>query len=105
MSLIDKIASKMAFRCQTRDLWYGPLDDERRQNPVIGFIPKYSRKGVREKSLPAFLIHPTSPHYDEKTIDEMLNSIVKVKIAFDKKCAGLDSSSIEAYICQMTPPR
>jgi hypothetical protein len=83
------------------ELWYGPLDDEMRNHPVIGFIRKYLRKSVNEKGFPAFLIHPTSPHYDEKAIDEMLRGIVEAKIAFELK----SRDTVEEYLSAMTPPR
>ncbi len=87
------------------ELWYGSLNNEKSRHPVIGFVRKYSKKGVQEKTFPAFLIHPTSPHYDEKAIDEMLKSIMDVKIAFEQKCATLATSSGKGYLHAMTPPR
>lgn len=87
------------------DLWYRPLDDEAHCRPVIGFVRQYSKKGVRDKAFPAFLIHPTSPHYDENAIDEMIKSIIDAKVAFDNKCTDLKSSNLEDYLCEMVPPR
>lgn len=85
--------------------WYFPLDDESLQRPIIGFIPKYSRKGHHEKSLPAFLIHPTSLHYDESTIDEMLGKIIDMKTDFESKYSYLRESSTEMSLQVITPPR
>jgi glutamate/tyrosine decarboxylase-like PLP-dependent enzyme len=86
------------------DLWYRPLEDETQRYPVIGFVRKYSRN-IHEKSFPAFLIHPTSPHYDENAIEEMIKSIFEAKIAFDLKQTTLATASAETYLYEMTPPR
>jgi glutamate/tyrosine decarboxylase-like PLP-dependent enzyme len=84
-------------------LWYGSLDNQAPRHPIIGFVRKYSRKGSHEQGLPAFLIHPTSLHYDEEAIDEMIKSIIDVKIAFDE--TDKSSVSIETYLCELVPPR
>lgn len=97
----DYINDCQAFQS---DLWYGVFD-EGRQCPLIGFIRKYSRKGIHEKGFPAFLIHPTSLHYDDKTIEEMVKDVFEAKSVFDQKCATLGRPLVEEYLCEMTPPR
>lgn len=87
------------------DCWYSPFEEEALRYPVIGFIPKYSRKGTHEKSFPALLIHPTSLHYDEKGIKEMLENIFNIKSAFDLRRKGVDMSCIEKHLDGMVPPR
>ena len=86
------------------NFWYGALDEEDNRKPIFGFIKSYSRKGKHEKSFPAFLIHPTSLHYDEETINEMLESIVRVKIAFESQY-GCSSAEADGEYLQFTPPR
>lgn len=91
--------------CQAflNDLWYGVFDEG--QHPLIGFIGEYSRKGTKEKSFPAFLIHPTSLHYDEKAIEELIQAILEAKSVFDQKCARLGRVPVKEHLYGMTPPR
>jgi glutamate/tyrosine decarboxylase-like PLP-dependent enzyme len=98
----DYINNCYAF---VNDCWYSPIEDEALGYPVIGFIPKYSRKGVYEKSLPALLIHPTSLHYDETAIEEMIDKIFDIKIAFDLRRENRAASSGNEYLYAMVPPR
>lgn len=88
-----------------KDLWHGPLGNETQRYPVIGFIRKYSRKGAHEHSFPAFLIHPTSLHYDEREIEQMIRNICEAKVAFDLKNTALTSSSVDEYLCNVVTPR
>jgi len=86
--------------------WYSSLESEINQMPVLGFVKAYSRKGDHEKKFPAFLIHPTSLHYDEGAIGDMLECIATAKIKFENQyqeqyCAA----SITEYFYKGTPPR
>lgn len=85
--------------------WYGSLNDEHHRTPVIGFIKSYTRKGNQEQGLPAFLIHPSSLHYDEEGIDEMLKGIVCAKIAFESHHLAVTSESSVDYLYDCVPPR
>jgi glutamate/tyrosine decarboxylase-like PLP-dependent enzyme len=85
------------------EYWYAPLEEGRREYPVIGFVPKYSRKNIHEKAFPAFLIHPTSLHYDESAIDDMLEKIIGVKSAYDLQRHAFAGSY--KLLHEMVPPR
>lgn len=85
------------------DCWYSPIGSNQ-THPVIGFVPKYSRKGVHEKSLPALLVHPTSLHYDDEAVEEMVDKIFNVKAVFDSRCDA-NLSPAEGYLHAMVPPR
>lgn len=87
------------------DCWYSPLEKGELQYPLIGFIRKYSRKGTYEESFPAFLIHPTSLHYDERAIDEMLEKLFSMKKTFDLRHSKSTASSVEEHLYAVTPPR
>ncbi len=87
------------------DLWFEPLNKNERVYPTIGFVRKYCRKGYSSQGFPAFLIHPTSPHYDDNAIDVLLEAIVATKIAYDKKSTTSDASSQQDYLCDVIPPR
>lgn len=87
-------------------LWYDPLDNNQQcQVPVIGFVKSYSNKGSHQQSFPAFLIHPTSLHYDNDTIEEMLDGIIKTKIDFENHSEDNKSKFDETYLTQFVPPR
>lgn len=86
------------------NLWYGDMDSEQFSTPVIGFVKKYMRNGQNETPLPAFLIYPCSLHYDETAIDELLDGIVKAKIAFESKQAT-SGESCDDFLQQLVPPR
>lgn len=87
------------------NLWYGSLNDEQHRSPVIGFVKSYSRKGIYEHSFPVFLIHPSSLHYDEEAVDEMLRGIVYAKMAFERRYATPSSEPFADDIYQCIPPR
>lgn len=87
------------------DLWYGDLENEQQRTPVIGFVKSYSRIGSHEKGFPAFLIHPTSLHYNNQEIDKMLEEILRAKITFDSKQTSPESELAEEYFSQFTPPK
>lgn len=87
------------------DYWYSPLEEENSFYPVIGFVPKYSRRGAQEKSFPALLIHPTSLHYDEEAVDEMLDKIFRVKNNFILRGEKSVFNEEKEYLHAVTPPR
>ncbi len=86
------------------EYWYSHFDNKK-NHPLIGFISKYSRKGIFEKSLPAFLIHPTSLHYDENAIDEMVSKILEIKVSFDLKHYNKNLSKTKQHFFTLTPPK
>jgi glutamate/tyrosine decarboxylase-like PLP-dependent enzyme len=86
-------------------VWYGSLHESEHQTPVFGFIKSYSRKGSHERKFPAFLIHPSSLHYNEQTIDEMLERIVETKISFETHYLSSLSACDLDQLYQCTPPR
>lgn len=86
-------------------LWYEPLNNNEYNTPVIGFVKNYSKQGSYQKSFPAFLIHPCSVHYDNDTIDEMLEGIVRAKILFDNQMLAVTSISSDSYLHRVIPPR
>jgi glutamate/tyrosine decarboxylase-like PLP-dependent enzyme len=86
-------------------LWYSPIDKQNFHNPVIGFVPRYSRKGSHEKSFPAFLIHPTSLHYDETTVNEMLQKIVEMKLSYEANQRLQKLAQHASRFQEITPPR
>ncbi len=87
-------------------IWHGSFEDsEENSSSVIGFVKKYSRKGAYEQSFPAFLIHPTSLHYDEKTVHELLQSILQAKVAFENNLLNSQHIVVEEHLARLVPPR
>jgi glutamate/tyrosine decarboxylase-like PLP-dependent enzyme len=82
-------------------VWYGNLDSHPYEVPVIGFVKSYAR-GESQKHLPAFMIYPTSLHYNEENIRKMIDSIAGLKRTFDT-IAGQADSTLKIIVT--TPPR
>ena len=103
----QEIQDEYAQTCQRflHHLWFGDISEEKPAFPFIGFVKKYSRKGDEEKALPAFLIHPSSLHYDDEAISELLEGCLLAKTSFGASLASRCSDSNDAFLEQLVPPR
>lgn len=102
--LFEQIAYLKYCQHFLKALWFDPLTDTEDKASVIGFVKNYSRKGSYEKSFPAFLIHPTSLHYEEGSIDEMLEGIIRTKIKCEDNLEKVGDEDPD-YLLRVTPPK
>lgn len=90
-------------QCQNflNHIWFSPMKTQDFEIPVIGFVKSFATKHG-EKQLPAFLIHPTSLHYDDESIDEMLSRIVKAKSEYIDQTSD---SHEDDFLSSVVPPK
>jgi glutamate/tyrosine decarboxylase-like PLP-dependent enzyme len=101
----EKQAYSEACHLFLKEFWYGPIEDETQKSPILGFIKSYSRKGKYEQAFPAFLIHPTSLHYNESIIRDLLTCFVNKKVRFEQNHNEMVVDEASEYLTRFVPPK
>ena len=85
-------------------VWYAKLREQPFKTPVIGLVSLYVRT-ANEAGLPALLLYPSSLHYDNQNVEQMLLALQKVKAEFEREHPREPSDISGSQTKIITPPR